>query len=1101
MLDGVNGLLNLTTVGGLELGRAADIVTDGLTAMGLSAKDTDRFVDVLAATITNANTDVEGFGEALKYVGPVAGSLGIELEDLSLAIGLMANSGIKGSQAGTTLRSGLVNLIKPSKEASNAMEKYGIEVKKGTDGNVDLGATMLHLRERFATMTTEQKSQAAAAIFGKTAMAGWLAVVNSSEEDMKLLTDAINGSKDAAQKLAEKFDNTAEGSMLKMQSALEALKIRGFEILEPAIVEVYKTLDKFFTLCSQDKPFDALNSVSEKVSQWSKKIPEAIKFVSDAFGKFVVESLPKMLQAGTDILDNLLKGITQNKDKIQSSISNAVGQIASWVSSNMGTIGEIGKTILRFITKAFTDNKPEIQSAVGKFVSVATEIKGEYSLMAFNMGAQLAPAFISGWIDGTIRNIPQFLGTALNTITLGFGDIAVSAVKNFFTMFKKETNESTVNSAYKALGIDPSIAENKGKDAGEAANKGFNAGLNSNNQNGGDGKKSYYKALGIDPEFAETQGKQTGEAIDKGVKSELEKRVESNDQRKKYYKALGIDPDFARLEGISTGESASGGIISGLFEKLNSSKNKEDIYNALGIESQFARSKGKDAGESVANGVGDATPVMETKMRDLFYNSLDNNEPNLLEKISSFMKKFFKKAEDETVTATPAMETKMHDMFYNSIDNNEPTLIEKIKGFAKKWLKSADDEFDTHGDVMNQKAHDLFYNSIDNNEGNLVEKMKGFVRKWLYGAKEQADTSVSEISPQIDTKMRELFEIPEETKENAFTKMKDFIKNWLGKGKEEIETNEELEYGMDGKLKKVETVFDKHMPQFAKNGELIMENTKNGVITTGPGLVDETGKISVDAMEEFNKNFGTLDKVSKQAMIDAANAITQAASDMEAATSASFSKVRDVATEKYISMKKVISTQMGEIRTVVVEKSISIKNVMTTQFSEMRNTITEKMISAKKVVSTQMGEMTSHGQDKIRALSNTVQGCMNTIKTSLNISTQVNKVISDFNKLSTALSKKVTANIQINKSVSTLSAPMLNIPDVYSSAPNLNNVPSLQYDNSQSHTGSSRRSNGNQHMDIYLSIDGASFAKATTKYTNKETARIDLRKARLAGGF
>ena len=128
--EGMSGVLNLATVGALDLGRASDIVTDGLTAMGLSASDVGDFTDMMTATITNANTSVELMGETMKYVGPVAGALGIEMEDLSVALGLMGNSGIKGSQAGTALRAGLSRLVKPTKDAAAAMQKYGVEVIK-----------------------------------------------------------------------------------------------------------------------------------------------------------------------------------------------------------------------------------------------------------------------------------------------------------------------------------------------------------------------------------------------------------------------------------------------------------------------------------------------------------------------------------------------------------------------------------------------------------------------------------------------------------------------------------------------------------------------------------------------------------------------------------------------------------------------------------------------------------------------------------------------------------------------------------------------------------------------------------------------------------
>ncbi|MEG2018538.1 MAG: phage tail tape measure protein, partial [Clostridium sp.] len=199
MTEGMSGVLNLATVGALDLGKASDIVTDGLTAMGLSASDVGDFTDMMSATITNANTSVELMGETMKYVGPVAGSLGIEMEDLSVAIGLMGNSGIKGSQAGTALRGGLTKLIKPTKESAEAMAKYGIEVQKNEDGTVNLAGTIDNLRTNMGGLDAATQAQALATIFGQEAMSGWASIINATDSDLTNLTSAVNGSTKAMQ--------------------------------------------------------------------------------------------------------------------------------------------------------------------------------------------------------------------------------------------------------------------------------------------------------------------------------------------------------------------------------------------------------------------------------------------------------------------------------------------------------------------------------------------------------------------------------------------------------------------------------------------------------------------------------------------------------------------------------------------------------------------------------------------------------------------------------------------------------------------------------------------------------------------------------------
>lgn len=125
MLGGIKGIMNLAAASGEDLATTSDIVTDALTALGMSADDSTHFADILAAASSDANTNVSLMGESFKYVAPVAGAMGASAEDLSIALGLMANSGIKGSQAGNSLKNALVNLTKPTKQQAAAMQQLG----------------------------------------------------------------------------------------------------------------------------------------------------------------------------------------------------------------------------------------------------------------------------------------------------------------------------------------------------------------------------------------------------------------------------------------------------------------------------------------------------------------------------------------------------------------------------------------------------------------------------------------------------------------------------------------------------------------------------------------------------------------------------------------------------------------------------------------------------------------------------------------------------------------------------------------------------------------------------------------------------------------
>ena len=259
MISGLPGLLSLASASNTDLALTADIVTDGLTSMGLSAKDTDKFVDIMAATCSNANTNVELMGETLKYVGPVAGSLGIEMDDLSVAIGLMGNAGIKGSNAGTALRAGLTNLVKPTKEMANAMKKYGVELVTNKDGSVDLMGTMTNLRTVLGELDQTTQAQALSAIFGKEAMSGWAAIVNASEGDFNKLSSAIANSDGTAKSMSDTMQQGMNGALTQMKSALEGVAITIGERLTPFMEKladgVSKVCDWFQNLSPTTQTF------------------------------------------------------------------------------------------------------------------------------------------------------------------------------------------------------------------------------------------------------------------------------------------------------------------------------------------------------------------------------------------------------------------------------------------------------------------------------------------------------------------------------------------------------------------------------------------------------------------------------------------------------------------------------------------------------------------------------------------------------------------------------------------------------------------------------------------------------------------------------
>lgn len=225
MVSGLPGILNLAAAANEDLGTASDIVTDALTAFGLQAKDSSHFADVLASASSNANTNVSLLGESFKYVAPLAGAMKYSAEDVSVALGLMANAGIKGSQAGNHLKNMISNMAKPTDAMAAMMEKLGISITNSDGSMKSLDDVMGNLRSSFGKLNEVQKAQAAATLFGKESMSGALAIINASASDYDKLKKAIYNSDGAAQNMADTMINNLGGKLTIIQSGIQGFQL------------------------------------------------------------------------------------------------------------------------------------------------------------------------------------------------------------------------------------------------------------------------------------------------------------------------------------------------------------------------------------------------------------------------------------------------------------------------------------------------------------------------------------------------------------------------------------------------------------------------------------------------------------------------------------------------------------------------------------------------------------------------------------------------------------------------------------------------------------------------------------------------------------
>ena len=242
MLEGIEGIMNLAAASGEDLATTSDIVTDALTAFGMTADDSAHFADVLAAASSNANTNVSMMGETFKYCAPVAGALGFSCEDTAQAIGLMANSGIKSTQAGTALRTIMNTLAGDVKICGDSIGEVEIATTNADGSMRDLNDILADCRSAFSQLSESEQASAAQALVGKNAMSGFLALMNAAPADIQKLegaistcSDEIDGYNGVTEKMAAVMQDNLEGQITILKSQLQELAISFGEILMPAI--------------------------------------------------------------------------------------------------------------------------------------------------------------------------------------------------------------------------------------------------------------------------------------------------------------------------------------------------------------------------------------------------------------------------------------------------------------------------------------------------------------------------------------------------------------------------------------------------------------------------------------------------------------------------------------------------------------------------------------------------------------------------------------------------------------------------------------------------------------------------------------------------
>lgn len=441
MIDGISGIMSLAAASGEDLGTTSDIVTDALTAFGLQAGDAGHFADVLAQASANANTNVSMLGESFKYAAPVAGAMNYSVEDTSLALGLMANASIKGSMAGTALKTSLANMAAPTDSMAAAMDKYGISLTDSEGNMKSLRGVIDNLRGSLGGLSETEQTAAASTIFGKEAMAGMLAIINASEEDYNKLSTAIGNSKDAAEGMADTMLDNLKGSFTLMQSAIEGTENAFGKRLSPYLRGIAGGITDMMPEIT-DGINAVMDVVDDKIAGVKRKITDMTgsdewknadlfgkidiawdSIIAKPFGNWASGDGAQLISSGLGTLFSSAAAILPGGEK---------AGLTSWLSAGIlakgaATVAQKGKSIVETLSP-IGDAIGNITEAAGNANDVMDFVGNLSSMIPVGAKVGLAAAGITAAIIGIKLAIDKYNQTQLeNSLEEHFGKIKLSA--------------------------------------------------------------------------------------------------------------------------------------------------------------------------------------------------------------------------------------------------------------------------------------------------------------------------------------------------------------------------------------------------------------------------------------------------------------------------------------------------------------------------------------------------------------------------------------------------------------------------------------------------------------------------------------------------
>ena len=441
IIDGMSGVLDAAASSGEGLASVSTIVADAVSGFGLEAMDASRVADVLAHSANAGTIDIADLGETFKYVAPMAQSMGLSLEDVTTATTAMSMAGIKGSQAGTSLRRMLTNLVKPSKSVAEAMDELDISITNDDGSFLSLDEIVRVLRESFSGLTDEQKAYYAATIAGSNGQSGMLALLNLSAEEYANLSEEMNNCTGEAERTATVMQDNLNSKIEQLGGALESLAIKLGDILLPKLKDL----------------IERITGIIEKFSQAPQPIQELIvkiALIAAAIGPvlLIFGKLTTAVGQGMQAFSSIGKGILNFVNQAQLGVG-AGGKLAAAISGIsapvVAVVAVIAVLVAAFVhlwqtNEEFREKVTAIWNGIKeKFQTFAEGIRERLSAIGINFSS-LTDTLKKVW-EGFCQLLAPVFEAAFNVISAVLGtvlDVLTGLLDVFIGIFTGNWNQA-----------------------------------------------------------------------------------------------------------------------------------------------------------------------------------------------------------------------------------------------------------------------------------------------------------------------------------------------------------------------------------------------------------------------------------------------------------------------------------------------------------------------------------------------------------------------------------------------------------------------------------------------------------------------------------